>query len=339
MANKVDAAGNWKWNATPPGITVFDGGSLQMGNFPAFVNDGAGGAAFGWYDITQQCFAQHVTSAGVEAFGHNGVAASTDASHTRVAPAVQFNSATGETLLFFVEQFAGQQGVYGQKYDASGARQWTNSGVVIRPLAALTVMDVVAVQAGGDSVVFWTDETGFAQDTIYAQRVGGSGGAVCATFPVSTLLATKSNTEASIDGGGRTVVAWQQGDFGSADIYVQNVNADCSLGGSAPPLEVSPPGAAQPLAFTDGITLIWDDKSVSGADTFNLYRGDTTTLPLGLYGECRQGGIPTSTAIDATAPGTGLSFFYLVSGKSAGGEGPLGSASNGEPRQPASACP
>ncbi len=339
MANKIDAGGSWRWNATPPGITVYDGGSLQMGNYPPFVNDGAGGAAFGWYDVTQQCFAQHVTSARAEAFGHNGALASTDATHTRVAPAVQFNPATGETLLFFVEQFAGQQGVYGQKFNTTGVRQWGSGGAAIRPLAALTVMGVAAVQAGSDNVVFWTDETGFAQDTIYAQRVGAGGGPVCATFPVSTLLAIKSGTEASIDPAGMTVAAWQQGDFGSADVYVQNINADCSLGGSAPPLEVSPPGAAQPLVFTDGITLAWEEKSLSGSDTFNLYRGHTTTLPLGSYGECRQGGIPASTATDATAPGTGLGFFYLVSGKNAAGEGPLGSASNGDPRQPASACP
>ena len=339
VANKVDAAGNWKWNATPPGLVIYDGNSLQMGSFPPFVNDGAGGAAFGWYDLNQQCFAQHVTSAGVEAFGHNGVAASTDGSHTRVAPSVQFNPATGETLLFFIEQFAGQQGVYGQKYNASGARQWTNNGAVIRPLAGVSVMDVTAVQAGGDSLVFWTDETGYAQDAIYAQRVGGNGSAVCATFPVSTLLAIKANTDASIDAAGMTVATWQQGDFGSADVYTQNVNADCSLGGSAPPLEVSPPGAAQPLIFTDGITLLWEDKSASGSDTFNLYRGDTTTLPAGQCGDCLQSGLTSSTSTDSTAPGSGLGFFYLVSGKNAGGEGPLGNDSAGHARQPATACP
>ncbi|MBP1612547.1 MAG: hypothetical protein H6Q01_1210 [Acidobacteria bacterium] len=339
VANKVDAAGNWKWNATPPGLVIYDGNSLQMGNFPPFVNDGAGGAAFGWYDISQQCYAQHVTSAGVEAFGHNGVAASTDASHSRVAPSVQFNPETGETLLFFVEQFAGQQGVFGQKYNASGTRQWTNNGAVIRPLAGVTVMDVYAVQAGGDSLVFWTDETGYAQDAIYAQRVGGNGSAVCATFPVSTLLAIKANTDASINAAGMTVATWQQGDFGAADVYAQNVNADCSLGGSAPPLEVSPPGAAQPLVFTDGITLLWEDKAASGSDTCNLYRGDTTTLPAGQYGDCLQHGLTGSTATDSTAPGTGLGFFYLVSGKNAGGEGSLGNDSAGHARQPASACP
>ena len=339
VANKVDAAGVWQWNASPPGLRIFDGGSLQMGAYPPFVNDGAGGAAFGWYDLNQQCFAQHVTGAGVEAFGHNGVAASTDASHTRVAPSVQFNPATGETLLFFIEQFAGQQGVYGQKYNASGARQWTNNGAAIRPLAGLTVMDVAAVQAGGDSVVFWTDETGFAQDAIYAQRVGGNGSAVCATFPVSSVPAVKANTDAAIDAAGMTVATWQQGDFGSADIYAQNVNADCSLGGSAPPLEVSPPGAAQPLVFTDGISLLWEDKSASGSETFNLYRGDTTTLPAGQYGDCLQHGLPNSMTTDSTTPGTGLGFIYLVSGKNAGGEGPLGNDSAGHARQPATTCP
>jgi hypothetical protein len=42
-AGGSDAGGDWRWNATPPGITVYDGGSLQIGNYPPFVNDGAGG--------------------------------------------------------------------------------------------------------------------------------------------------------------------------------------------------------------------------------------------------------------------------------------------------------
>ncbi len=54
------------WGTDP--VTVFDAsdGSLQFGNFPPFVADGAGGAVFVWYSVgaNGQVHAQHIMSDG-----------------------------------------------------------------------------------------------------------------------------------------------------------------------------------------------------------------------------------------------------------------------------------
>ena len=46
MANKLSPTGDLLWGANH--VAVFDGGSLQFGNFPPFVTDSSGGAVFGW---------------------------------------------------------------------------------------------------------------------------------------------------------------------------------------------------------------------------------------------------------------------------------------------------
>ena len=63
-ANKISRTGQLLWGASH--VHVYDGGSLQNGNFPYFLSDGNGGAVFAWYSSspTLQVFAQHVLSNG-----------------------------------------------------------------------------------------------------------------------------------------------------------------------------------------------------------------------------------------------------------------------------------
>ncbi len=63
-ANKISASGQLMWGAGH--VKVFDGGSLQFGEFPYFTPDGSGGAVFSWYSSspTLQVYAQHILSDG-----------------------------------------------------------------------------------------------------------------------------------------------------------------------------------------------------------------------------------------------------------------------------------
>src|SRR4029077_7867401 len=106
LANKLDTTGSLMWGASH--VSVFDGGSLQFGNFPPFVTDGAGGAVFGWYEVSPlQSRAQHILGDGTEAFPHNGVPGSTNTGHDQVNPAVSYDPATGSTYLFWDEILEG----------------------------------------------------------------------------------------------------------------------------------------------------------------------------------------------------------------------------------------
>jgi hypothetical protein len=106
-----------------------------------------------------------------------------------------------------------------------------------------------------------------------------------------------------------------------------------------PPDEVSPPGSVQPLVWTDRNSLIWAPAAESGASEFNLYRGALDDLPSLSFGACLQNRLANSQAYDFEIPPEGAGWFYLVSGRNDGGEGPLGSMLPAEPRPNHDPCP
>jgi len=224
------------WGASP--LPIFDAaaGSLQFGNFPDFVTDGAGGAVFSWYTSSPmlQCRTQRVNSAGAELFAHDGVEVSTNSSRLRVSPSAAFAPASEETFVFWVETNALQSefGIYGQKLDAAGARQWTNDGRELVPLGSSQMSFVRATTLGDGAMAAWIDSIAFGNDPIRGTRVDGDGDFVWA--PALTDLATDATSSSRLAGAASSLgfgsYAWSDGDSSSADILAQNLNADGSLG-------------------------------------------------------------------------------------------------------------
>ena len=103
-ANKISASGKLLWGSGHE--KVFTSGTLQLGNFPTFLYDGAGGAVFAWYtsDPALQSFVQHINADRTEAFPHNGVAVSTNASQVRVEPSAAYNPQTKDIFVSWEEE-------------------------------------------------------------------------------------------------------------------------------------------------------------------------------------------------------------------------------------------
>ena len=238
-ANKISATGQLLWGSGH--VKVFDGGSLQFGEFPYFVPDGSGGAVFSWYSNSPslQVYAQHILSNGTEAFGHNGAVGSTNQFNVRVSPSASYDSATQETFLFWTEEDSNQveNGVSGQKFNSAGARQWGDGGLPIVPLGSDSQIWVENVQIGTGALVFWFDQPGFGSGTIQAVKLDGAGNFVCPQFGVSTASSDKSRLWAGIAPSGLAALAWEDDRNGENDIFIQNVNPDCTLG-IAPPLQL-----------------------------------------------------------------------------------------------------
>ena len=232
LATKLSSTGGPVWGYQP--VHVFDGGSLQFGEFPYFIPDGSGGAVFSWYSNspTLQVYAQHILANGTEAFPHNGSVGSNNLNNVHVSPTVSYRHATGETFLFWTEEDSNQvlNGVSGQKFDSTGAQQWGSNGLTIVPLGSDQQLFVQNVQSGTGALVFWVDEPNFDQDTMNAIKLDGSGNQVCPQFPVSSVVSGKSRLAAGIGPSGLAAVVWQDDRTGDENIYLQNVNIDCSLG-------------------------------------------------------------------------------------------------------------
>jgi hypothetical protein len=231
-ANKISSTGQLLWGSGH--VKVFDGGSLQFGEFPYFTPDGSGGAVFSWYTngATLQVYAQHILADGTEAFGHNGSVGSINTNNVRVSPSSSYNPTTQETFLFWTEedQFQTVNGVSGQKFNSTGARQWGDDGLTIVPLGSDSQIWVENVQIGTGALVFWVDTPGFGQGTIQAIKLDGTGSTVCSQFPVSSTSADKSRLSTGLASSGLAAVAWEDDRNGENDIYIQNVNPDCTLG-------------------------------------------------------------------------------------------------------------
>ncbi|MCD2511112.1 hypothetical protein [Comamonas endophytica] len=233
-ANKLDANGELLWGAEH--VKVFDGGSLQKGNFPPLLPDGRGGAVFAWYSVAPQMQAhvQHIQADGKPAFAQNGVPASSDQIQARSDPAAAYQPSTGEITLFWAESGnAAQQraqGLYAQKFDAQGARQWGDTGRAIR-LSQEPIGNLRSIAVADGTLAFWVERvSGTPHDSIQAIKLDAMGTALCPQFAVSTRTSTKSRLVTGVSGAGQMLLAWEDRvDEPGSDIYLQSVRADCTL--------------------------------------------------------------------------------------------------------------
>jgi hypothetical protein len=233
VAQKFDSAGSALWGNAP--LSIFDSGSLQIGNYPPFIPDGSGGAVFAWYGTSPlQCYAQHVNSSGVEAFAHNGASGSTNGARVRVDPSVSYDAATGSTYMFWTEQNTGQSqcGLSGQRYDSAGNRLWTDQGSTLIPVGSPEIRQVKTLVSGAGAFVFWTHIPGFNNDTLHGAHVDSSGAFDIGPFDVSSPPSGKSRLDAEAGTTGQMILAWSDQRVDGGDILAQNVNPDGSLGSS-----------------------------------------------------------------------------------------------------------
>lgn len=254
-AQKLDASGAAVWNRGSP-VIVFNSGSLQFGSFPDFVPDGSGGAVFGWYSSSPslQCYAQHVLADGTLAFPPNGSPGSTDLTHDRVSPSAAYNAATDEVFLFWTEQSAGQFGIYGQKFDASGARQWTDVGQIVAALESSERSFVNATTLADGAVVSYF-EGGFGDKSVRAAHVAGDGtlGWTPTIVTVSDAVSGKGRLTMRNNAAGTPLLAWQDSRSDTNDIYGQNLNADGSLGALLCPQDLDGSGD---VGFADLLQIL-----------------------------------------------------------------------------------
>ena len=236
----ASADGGPLWGTDP--VKVFDGtdGAMQLGNFPPFIEDGAGGAVFVWYTVTTQgsVRVQHVDASGAQLFAQNGVLASTDASQAHFEPDGAYDPATGDIYALWRETdllTQGQIGVYAQRVDSAGARQWGDGGLVLAPLSTVDQSEMVALPvAGGGMLAAWSSDDSPNPTPLHAARLDVDGNYVWASQVVdfSTEANDTGRLTGAISADGYAAYAWTAcASSFAGDIHAQNVNMDGTLCG------------------------------------------------------------------------------------------------------------
>jgi len=101
---------------------------------------------------------------------------------------------------------------------------------VIVPLGNDAQINPVNVQIGTGALAYWIDEQVTGNGTVEAVKLDGNGSLVCPEFAVSSAVSPKARLWAGLAPSGLSTVAFQDYRSGNSDIYIQNVNSDCTLG-------------------------------------------------------------------------------------------------------------
>ncbi|MFM7133355.1 MAG: hypothetical protein ACKO0W_03460, partial [Planctomycetota bacterium] len=227
---RVNADGSKPWAAI--GVSVFTTGSLQFGNFPPFLPDGAGGGYFCWYATSPlQSYLQRVSAAGAVQYGTSGVAVTTTTTGAeRVSPSMTVG-ADGRAYVFWSQHTPNTSiyGTYGQCF-AGGVRQWGDSGAAVAPLATVYSRTwATASRIDGDIVCFYADSPSATQDDLRCAKLT-SKGSVAWTKDVATSSGIKFRLVQQPASGG-ALLAWQGGaTTGATDIFAARIDTDGVLG-------------------------------------------------------------------------------------------------------------
>ena len=236
VAQSLDGSGSALWGSSL--LAIFDGGSLQFGNFPDFVSDGAGGAVFAWYSSSPnlQSFAQRVDATGNELWPHNGVAVANTPGQIRTNAHVAFDAQSGDTYVACTESNAGQSmsGITAQRIDAGGNLGWGAGGVTVAALGAAS-HGLARISPGGSSggaLVLWSEAPSFQTDQLFGLHVDLSGSVDVPRFNVASTPSGKSRMAVATSNTGYIAAAWGDTRNDGGDIYGQGVRFDGTLGGS-----------------------------------------------------------------------------------------------------------
>lgn len=248
-AQKLAAAdGAPLWGSDP--VEVFDGsdGALQLGNFPPFLPDGAGGAVFCWYQVSGISDAtirvQHIDSAGVAAFPQNGIEVSTS-SHQLTGPSAAWDAANGDIYVAWHEEYSPTPetrlfGAFAQRVDASGARAWGDTGVELVALAEDAYPTQLNSLAVGDGAIFaWASDSFPNPMPIHAARLDANGDFAWPDDIIDLKVSPDADTSrlaGALSGAGYAAYVWSDGsdglDYGK--VKAQNVDFDGVLGPVGP---------------------------------------------------------------------------------------------------------
>jgi len=247
-AQKFDSNGNTVWGAG--GVAIQNLGSIPFYDVPVAISDGNNGVFAAWYDDRDgnsifSSFAQHITYNGTITFPANGAEVSTLSSMHHLDPTLAYNSSTHELYEFWMEEtpLQDQFAVYGQKFDATGTRQWTDYGMSFTSTTSNEMFGPYAQPTDTSVYVFYLEggNAGGMNDAINAFMVNSSGNFSWTPniADVSDPTPQKLHSVTTISSDMIAKIVWEDTRNDGGGIYAQNINPNGALGNIILPVELT----------------------------------------------------------------------------------------------------
>jgi hypothetical protein len=252
-----DGSNRWMANGIP--IMTTNGIGIQMK--PDIIGDTAGGAYVYWYDArgnVHHCYVQHIGSDGVAHWTANGLQVDLSGSELQMSPSAILVPEGVAVVYQTANTNQSQGGVDAQLLDSDGNYLWSPNGVTIAPLSTSPCFNVRAFRQTTNYGVFYSQYApGSAINTLLHASQLNPAGSPTWTPPIKdlcTVASEKGRPYTCVNPQSQIIACWPDARNGNMDMYVQNINADGSLG----PNSVFPPEI--------GITSPEDSATVRTAD-------------------------------------------------------------------------
>lgn len=240
MIQKYNGQGVGQWNAG--NAIELSTGILPFVTYPSIVSDGAGGAVIAWIDARTGVslpWVQRLAADGTQLLTAGGVSAGETAGQLRFEVTNPVLGPQGEIYAFWSERDGSQgiRAIYGQKIDATGARQWGDTGLPITPFDADIEEFIrsapVECGAAGAIVTYRMPVPASTNSTVHAIRVDGDGDPVWVTSPltVSSVLSSKGRFPITSLADRSVGLLWSDNRSDANDLYAMKINTDGTLGG------------------------------------------------------------------------------------------------------------
>ncbi len=228
----IDASGIPMWDSS--GVVICST-TLSQQIVPRIASDGNGGAIIVWGDArnggnnNEDLYAQRVNAAGAVQWVASGKAV-IHASGFQGGSMQIASDGSGGAIIAWEDQRSGTTvEIYTQKLNASGARLWDTTGVLVNSVTGGSLYPQLISDAGA-AIICWVDRrSGTTGWDIYAQKVSAGGVVQWAVngVPICAAASNQDSPQLTSDGNGGAIITWNELGTGIPDpnIYAQRVNA------------------------------------------------------------------------------------------------------------------
>jgi hypothetical protein len=175
-------------------------------------------------------------------------------------------SSSGEIMLAwtYLTSFSSHQ-VLGRRFDAEGLAIGSELDLSGVRASGSVGSPALAINAAGDMIVAWRENTGAGNGQVYARRLDAAGTPIS---PIVQVISTgaRSPIDVSIDAAGRSVVTWGYLQSPDRHVFFQRLDASGALVGSAVQVDATSNVATAPFVQHDAagnFVVAWTHAAAS----------------------------------------------------------------------------